>query len=214
MRGRLLALVAVATLFCCMLLLSTSWVDAGEPSNPIKFGVASGLSGDAAAYGKPFADSVKAMADVFNEQGGILGRRVEVITYDDRGVPDQSLQASKKLVQSDKVDILEPGGTSGGIFTGMQVGKDSKVAMWGYGLSEQWLVEGEGMIFRSAPPDQVMVTTLAKFAYETKKLRNIGILHIDTFYGESAKDIFVDGFKKLGGGGLRHYHVPRRGPRL
>ena len=122
-------------------------VDAGD-AGPIKFGVASGLSGDAAAYGKPFADSVKAMADVFNEQGGILGRRVEVITYDDRGIPDQSLQASKKLVQSDKVDILEPGGTSGGIFTGMQVGKDNKVAMWGYGLSEQWLIEGEGMIFR------------------------------------------------------------------
>jgi branched-chain amino acid transport system substrate-binding protein len=139
------------------------------------------------------------MATIFNEQGGISGRRIEVIAYDDRGIPDQALQAAKRLVQSDRVHTLQPGSTSGCIFTAMPVGKEGKIAMWGYGLAEKWLVEGEGMIFRSAPPDQVMIPALAKFAYESKKLRNVGILHIDTFYGETAKEIFTDEFKKLGG---------------
>lgn len=173
--------------------------EAGEAGGPIKFGVSTALSGDAAAYGKPFLDAIKVMADIFNDQGGIMKRRIEVISYDDRGIPDQALQAAKKLVQSDRVHILQPGSTSGAIFTAMPVGKEGKVAMWGYGLAEKWLVEGEGMIFRAAPPDQIMIPALAKFAYDSKKLRNIGILHIDTFYGETAKEIFTDEFKKLGG---------------
>ena len=179
--------------------LAVLWSVGVQAGEPLKFGVSTALSGDAAAYGKPFLDAIKVMADIFNEQGGISGRRIEVISYDDRGIPDQALQAAKKLVQSDRVHTLQPGSTSGAIFTAMPVGKEGKVPMWGYGLAEKWLVEGEGMIFRSAPPDQVMIPALAKFAYESKKLRNVGILHIDTFYGETAKEIFTDEFKKLGG---------------
>jgi branched-chain amino acid transport system substrate-binding protein len=178
---------------------AVAWSGGVEAGEPIKFGVSTALSGDAAAYGKPFLDAINVMADLFNEQGGISGRRIEVISYDDRGTPDQALQAAKKLVQSDRVHTLQPGSTSGCIFAAMPVGKEGKVAMWGYGLAEKWLVEGEGMIFRSAPPDQVMIPALAKFAYDSKKLRNVGILHIDTFYGETAKEIFTDEFKKLGG---------------
>ena len=180
-------------------LAAAAWVGPASAGEPIKFGVSTALSGDAAAYGKPFLDAIKMMADIFNEQGGLLSRRIEVISYDDRGIPDQALQAAKKLVQSDRVHTLQPGSTSGAIFTAMPVGKEGKVPMWGYGLAEKWLVEGEGMIFRSATPDQIMIPGLAKFAYETKKLRNVGVLHIDTFYGETAKDIFTDEFKKLGG---------------
>ena len=195
--GRLCRLLGLVV-FLTSVLVPVGLAGAGE-SGPIKFGVSTALSGDAAAYGKPFLDAIKAMADLFNEQGGVLGRRIEVIAYDDRGIPDQALQAAKKLVQSDRVHTLQPGSTSGAIFTAMPVGKEGKVAMWGYGLAEKWLVEGEGAIFRSAPPDQVLIPALAKFAYENKKLRNVGILHIDTFYGENAKEIFSDEFKKLGG---------------
>lgn len=164
----------------------------------IKFGVCTALSGDAAAYGKPFGAAIDAMAAIFNEQGGILGRQVKVITYDDRGVPDQALQAAKKLVQSDRVVTMQPGSTSGAILTALPVGKAGPVAMWGYGLAEQWLVEGEGMIFRSAPPDVVLIPGLAKFAVKELKLKNIGIMHIDSFYGETARDIFADEVRKAG----------------
>ncbi len=195
----LLSGVALATLIGCALLWSGVPADAGEVAGPIKFGVATVLSGDGAAYGKPFLDAMNAMAAIYNEQGGILGRRVQVIAYDDRGIPDQALQVDKKLVESDHVDTLHPGGTSGCTLTGMPVGKAGRVAMWGDGLSEKWLVEGEGMIFRVVPPDQVMIRTLAKFAYESKKLRNVGIFHVDSFYGESAKDIFKAEVERVGG---------------
>lgn len=168
-------------------------------ADPIKFGVSTAISGDAASYGKPFLDAIIMMANSFNEEGGVLGRKIEVIYYDDKGVPDHALENSKKLVYQDKVHTLQPGSTSGCIMTGMPAGKEAKVAMWGYGLAKDWLLAGEGMIWRSAPPDMVMIDALAQFAYKSKGIKTVGILYLDTFYGETSRDVFTDRFTKLGG---------------
>ena len=178
--------------------LSLCLAGGASAQESIRFGVSTAVSGDAASYGKPFLDAIQYVADEMNKTGGIMGRKVQVIYYDDRGVPDQGLQAAKKLVFDDKVHVLQPGSTSGVILTAMPVGKDGKVAMWGYGLAKQWLVESEGAIFRSAPPDQVMVSGLATFARDQRKLRKVGILHIDNFYGESTRDLFKTAYESGG----------------
>lgn len=188
-----------AFLYAALGALALSAGSASAEELPIKFGVAAAVSGDAAAYSKPFLDTIRVIAEDFNKQGGILGRKVDVVFYDDRGIPDQALQVSKKLVFDDKVHTLQPGSTSGAIFTSMPVGKEGKVAMWGYGLAKQWLLEGEGMIFRAGVPDQVTVGALAQYAYDKKGLRKVAILHIDTFYGETSRDIFSQVFQGKGG---------------
>lgn len=182
------------------IVLSTSVVGNASAQEPIRIGVATAVSGDAAAYGKPLLDAIQYTAEEFNKSGGIMGRKVQVIYYDDRGVPDQGLQVAKKLVFDDKVHVLQPGSTSGVILTAMPVGKDGKVAMWGYGLAKQWLVEGEGAIFRAGVPEQVSVTSLAAFAHSQRKLRRVGILHIDSFPGESTRDLFKSAFESGGDG--------------
>jgi len=182
------------------LVLSTSVVGNAAAQEPIRLGVATAVSGDAAAYGKPLLDAIQYMAEDFNKSGGIMGRQLQVIYYDDRGVPDQGLQVAKKLVFDDKVHVLQPGSTSGVILTAMPVGKDGKVAMWGYGLAKQWLIEGEGAIFRAGVPEQVSVTSLAAFAHSQRKLRRVGILHIDSFPGESTRDLFKGAFEGRGDG--------------
>ncbi|MBI4969970.1 MAG: ABC transporter substrate-binding protein [Rhodospirillales bacterium] len=180
------------------LVLSTAVAGTGMAQEPIRLGVATAVSGDAAAYGKPLLDAIQYMTGEFNKTGGIMGRPLQVVYYDDRGVPDQGLQAAKKLVFDDKVHVLQPGSTSGVILTAMPVGKDGKVAMWGYGLAKQWLVEGEGAIFRAGVPEQVSVTAMATFAHSQRKLRRIGILHIDSFPGESTRDLFKSAFERGG----------------
>lgn len=191
-------------LLCASVVISPLlWVTSALGSEPIKFGVSTAISGEAASYGKPFLDAIIMMADSFNEAGGILDRRVKVIYYDDKGIPDHALENCKKLVYQDKVHTLQPGSTSGCIMTGMPVGKEAKVAMWGYGLAKDWLLAGEGMIFRSAPPDMVMINALAQFAYKRKGIKTVGILYIDTFYGETSRDVFTSRFTKLGGKVIR-----------
>ncbi len=186
---------------CIVAIFSLVLIGSGPSfgAEPIKFGVSTAISGDAAAYGKPFLDAILMMADIFNKEGGILGRPVKVVYYDDRGVPDHALQVCKKLVYRDKVHVLQPGSTSGCIMTGMPVGKEGKVAMWGYGLAKDWLLQSEGTIWRCAVPDEVNLGALARYAIERLNAKAYGILHLDTFYGETAKNVFKRWIEKLGG---------------
>lgn len=168
-------------------------------ADPVLFGFSAALSGDAAAYGKPYLDAALVAAEELNRTGGIAGRPIKIVYYDDRGIPDQALQAAKKLVFNDTVAALHPGSTSGAILTAMTVGKQAKLPMWGYGLAKEYVTRGEGMIFRSAVPDQVGIGALAKFAHD-KGLRRIGLLHVDHFYGESVRDTFTHLFEGHGDG--------------
>lgn len=188
--------ILVVVGFC---LIGLAGIHPGSAQEPMKFGVSTAISGDAAAYGKPFLEAIQMMATVINEQGGILGRPVKVIYYDDKGVPDAALEISKKLVYQDKVHTLQPGSTSGCIMTGMPVGKEGKVAMWGYGLAKDWLAQGEGVIWRCAAPDEVMIAALAQYAVKQLGVKTVGIMALDTFYGETSKNVFTRWLTQLGG---------------
>jgi branched-chain amino acid transport system substrate-binding protein len=173
---------------------------AAAPSGePIKFGVSTAVSGDAAAWGKPFLDAIMMMANIINDEGGLLGRPVKVIYYDDKGSPDEALSVCKKLVHEDKVHVLQPGSTSGCIMTGMPIGMEAGIAQWGYGLAKEWLLESKGMIVRSAPPDEIMVAGIAAYATQELKAKTVSILHSDQFYGETAKNVFSKWFEFYGG---------------
>jgi branched-chain amino acid transport system substrate-binding protein len=189
-------IVCALTGLCFAVLLGFHPASAQEP---IKFGVSTAISGDSAAYGKPFLEAIQMMAAVINEQGGILGRQAKVVYYDDKGSPDAALEICKKLVYEDKVHTLQPGSTSGCIMTGMPVGKEGKVAMWGYALAKDWLVQGEGLIWRCAAPDEVTIATLAQYAVKQLGVKTVGIMALDTFYGETSKNVFTRWFTKLGG---------------
>jgi branched-chain amino acid transport system substrate-binding protein len=197
MRKGWLRALGCVTVF--LLISLTFSLDSSSAEEPVKFGVSTAISGDAAAYGKPFLDAILMMADSFNEDGGILGRPVKVIYYDDRGIPDNALEVSKKLVYEDKVHTLQPGSTSGCIMTGMPVGKEAKVAMWGYGLAKDWLLQSDGMIWRCAPPDEVMIAGLAHYAVKQLGVKKVGLMYLDTFYGETSRNVFTKWFTKLGG---------------
>ena len=174
-------------------------VPARAQSPTYKIGASAALSGDAAAYSKPYNDATLIAAEEFNKEGGIGGRRIEVVYYDDRGVPDIALQSVKKLVLDDAVKALLPGSTSGATFITMRVGKEAKIPMWSYALAKQVITDGEGMIFRSSPPDQVTIPALAKYAHK-KGYRRVGIIHVDHFYGEFVRNTFKKAFEALGDG--------------
>lgn len=75
-----------------------------ERNGPIRVGAVSSLSGPA-----QFPESsaaVRALFDVVNANGGIRGRRLELIVEDDRGDPAQAIRAARRLVDEQNVVAL------------------------------------------------------------------------------------------------------------
>src|SRR2546430_12620560 len=65
------------------LLLSGSWTTAAQGAEPIKIGFGMALTGGLAANGKAALIAMQLWAEDVNKKGGILGRPVELVYYDD-----------------------------------------------------------------------------------------------------------------------------------
>src|SRR5262245_19629240 len=77
-------------------------VPSGEP---IKIGFGMGLTGGLAASGKAALLAMKIWEDEINAKGGLLGRPVKLIYYDDQSNPATVPGIFTKLLDVDKVDL-------------------------------------------------------------------------------------------------------------
>lgn len=77
----------------------------GVSATEIKIGQTAALSGPAAAYGL-LARANTAFFKMINDQGGINGRKINLVTADDEYVPNKSFEAVRKLVEQDKVAFM------------------------------------------------------------------------------------------------------------
>lgn len=91
---------------------------AGVSDNSIKIGSFMALSGPVAAVGVPVKKGLEAYIQHINDQGGVNGRKIELIIEDDQFNPANALAAVKKLVEQDKVFAISPAlGTPGVLAT-------------------------------------------------------------------------------------------------
>ncbi|HNW03987.1 MAG TPA: ABC transporter substrate-binding protein [Oscillospiraceae bacterium] len=75
----------------------------GSGSDTIKIGVIAPLTGDVAVYGNAVNEAVKLYTDKVNAEGGIDGKQIELVVYDDKGDATEAVNAYNKLVSSDQV---------------------------------------------------------------------------------------------------------------
>jgi branched-chain amino acid transport system substrate-binding protein len=101
----ILLIVVLALLGAC------SGIDRGSnttdtPSKPITIGFSISLTGDFSADGRALKMGYELWKDTINKRGGLLGRQVELKSYDDESKPDQAAANYQKLISTDKVDLL------------------------------------------------------------------------------------------------------------
>jgi len=78
----------------------------------IKIGLLAPLTGFAAADGASVKNSVDLAVEQVNKAGGLLGKKVELVTYDDRADAKEAVALAQKLIQQDKVVGLVAGSYS------------------------------------------------------------------------------------------------------
>ncbi len=90
-------------------LAAGNWHAAAQNSQPIKIGFSMALTGPLAANGKQALLGAKIWQEEINAKGGLLGRQVELINYDDQSNPANVPGIYTKLLEVDKVDLVVSG---------------------------------------------------------------------------------------------------------
>lgn len=79
-----------------------------SPANntPILVGISEPLSGDKSDIGTNSDQGYKVWEQVVNSHGGLLGRQVKIIQYDNNSLADTAVSQYQRLIAEDKVDVL------------------------------------------------------------------------------------------------------------
>lgn len=81
-------------------------------ADTIKIGVLAPLTGFAAADGESVLNSVNIAVDKINASGGVLGKKVELVVYDDRADAKEAVSLAHKLIGQDRVVAVVGGSYS------------------------------------------------------------------------------------------------------
>jgi len=103
MRVKLLAILATA-------LFATGAAVAQEP---IKIGAFLSVTGGAAFLGDPEQKTLELYVGKLNAAGGVLGRKLQLVSYDSAGDAEKARTFVKRLIEQDKVDVIVGGSTTG-----------------------------------------------------------------------------------------------------
>src|SRR5207245_2764898 len=72
----------------------------------IRIGASMSLTGQYARIGKNVMNAYQLWAEQTNAKGGLLGRQVELVTYDDQSEPETAAKLYEKLISEDNVDLI------------------------------------------------------------------------------------------------------------
>ena len=85
------------------------------------------LTGFAASDGKSSTEGAKLAVNQINQAGGVLGRQLELIIYDDQAKPAQAIPIANKLIGKDKVVVGISGSYSGATRSAAGVFQENKI---------------------------------------------------------------------------------------
>jgi branched-chain amino acid transport system substrate-binding protein len=196
-------LVLAATMAVTAFAVSTS-ANAGEP---IRIGVALSQTGNLADSAAPYFKGLDLWREQANTRGGLAGRPIEFVVYDDRSDPATAARLYERLITSDKVDFVISSLGSATAATGSAVAEKHKVVMInGGGAAEAIQQRGFQYVFQTAArissyADGVLpliekyhVKTLALVSRDYAAARDISKAIKETINGHDVKVVMDEYF--------------------
>lgn len=170
----------------------------GNSNEPIKFGVATILTGDFAAAGENMVNATKLAVKEINDKGGINGRMIELSVEDSGCSSKDGLSAVQKLVNTQDIKYIVGGMCSNGTLAAAPVANQGKVVIMTPVTGGNNIDNAGEYIFRNANSDVLagrdLAAAMLKMGY-----KNVGVIAEVTEYTLDIKKTFEDTIKNNGG---------------
>jgi ABC-type branched-subunit amino acid transport system substrate-binding protein len=174
----------------------TSAAESGKDSSAIRLGMSVPLTGPVAAYGTAMMEGVRACFAQVNAEGGIKGRKIELIGLDDGYETEKTLANTRKLINEEKVLALV------GYFGSPSTG-EAMQAFWTAGVPLIGLATGASSLH--IPPGRYAFNTRASVEKEASVLvdhmvtlgsSRIGVVYQDDSFGRAGYDGLSEALKR------------------
>lgn len=189
---------AIGSLVLAALLAFTSCGE--KDSNEIVIGGIFPLSGGVAVYGVECKNGIDLAIEEINAAGGVNGKNIVLVSEDDEGNPDKTVNAYQKLTSKDKVKLIIGSLTSGCTQAITARCQAQKVVQLAPAATAPAITDAGDYIFRACFIDPFQGTVGGKFAFENLGAKKAAILY-DTGndYSVGLTENFEKAFVAAGG---------------
>jgi branched-chain amino acid transport system substrate-binding protein len=169
--------------------------------NTIKLGGVFPLTGDVPSIGSAMDNGAKLAIKEINDAGGVLGKKLELVSEDDQNQAATAPNAITKLITQDKVAAVVGTYASKCSIPMAAVAKDLKAVMiTPVSTNEKVTTEGGDYVFRACFIDPLQGKVGAKFAAENLKAKKVAMLYdVGNDYCVGISKEFKKNFEAAGG---------------
>ena len=186
--------VVVTILFTGMFLYCS------QEKDVIKIGEYGSLTGTTATFGISTRNGIDMAVAKVNQEGGILGKQIEIIVEDDQGKPEEAATAIKKLINQDKVIAILGEVASSRSLAGAPICQTAKIPMITPASTNPKVTEVGDFIFRVCFIDPFQGEVMATFSRKTMNLKRAALLtDVKNDYSVTLAEYFHKTFTELGG---------------
>ena len=201
-RSLLIAATSVALFGIAGCKRSTSGAGSGSSAGQteIVLGHYASMTGSTAHFGQDTDKAIRMAVDEANAAGGVLGKKIKVVTLDTRGDSAEAANAVTRLIDVEKSTAILGEVASSLSLAGGRVAQRRKIPMVSPSSTNPKVTEVGDYIFRVCFLDPFQGKAMAKFAKDTLKVDKVAILKdIKNDYSIGLADAFKESFEKIGG---------------
>lgn len=194
----------------CALLVSVMAISfiltgcSGNNDNVIKIGINYELSGEVASYGQASVDGIKLAVEEINKAGGINGKLIELVQYDNKSDKAEATTLATKLMTRDKVVAVLGPATSGAFKATIPVANENKIpVISGSATADDVTVDANGVkeyAFRICFNDSYQGIAMGQYSLNNlSKTKAVIIMDSSSDYAKGLAKNFNEAFKAGGG---------------
>lgn len=176
----------------------TSTTAEKKDSSPIKIAGIFSTSGTGAPLGSPEAETLKMLVDQQNAKGGINGRKIELISYDEKSDQNEAVLNMKKAVTQDDVTAVIGGTLTGNSLAQLPLAEQYQVPYFSVAASQQVHTKEDGTerkwVFKVTQDDSQAVEKVLQYL-KSKNLKKVAWLNVANSFGTGGHAEF----KKMAG---------------
>jgi branched-chain amino acid transport system substrate-binding protein len=176
----------------------------GWAQDTIRIGFFAPITGPAAADGASAKNAVELGVKELNDAGGIGGKKVDLIVYDDRMNPQEAVAIANKLIEKDKVVGVVSGAYSGPTRVTAPIFQKAGMPMVaGYAVHPDvtWDPKEKkpnDFCFRNGFLGEIEGAAAAEYAMKNLKAQSVALIFMDNDFGRAISDGFAERAEKLG----------------
>ncbi len=189
--GRVFAVLALA-------LLAQPAQAQGASKDPVFIGVTGPLTGQYAQYGAQWKKGFDYALDEINASGGINGRPLQYVFEDSQADPRQTVVIARKFVGDDRIVVEVGDFSSAASMAASPIYQAAGLVQFGFTNSHPNFTKGGDCIWSNAVNQKDEMPLLADLARDVG-LKRVAVLYINSDWGRTAKDLFVEAVKKNAG---------------